>query len=643
MADETLSWEMKLFDHMSGALGSAERHLDSLLKSLGITSKGMDKFSSSAKSAAAASRGVGASSGVLSGGRFDVLKRFGDRLFGGRHDANFIGPRELPGRRFTRSRQRLASNLFGDGAEERTNRRYRAVAKKVFGDDSDKNVDRIKGGFEKIGAAGAFAAKALAGAAAAIGAAAAGVAAAGAKWAVEGLVFQENSMATFETMLGSEEAAARVFKQAAAFASSTPFSSEEVVSGFQRFLTAGFKEEQLDTLMRAAGDVGASMGTEKMQSVMIAMGQIKAKGKLQSEELMQLADAGIGQLSVKEALQRTTGKSRAQVDKMITGGKITGDQGIEAILEAIRVSLSGGELGGNMQRQSRTLSGLFSSMMDIPTTLLYSSNILKATGPFKDLIAGINKSFEEGQPLFDKGVAMFKRVANVWNDAFGRINASDVSVALEKAISLLGDLMSNAGVLLGSFFERLMESIGSAFGDDHDAAAHMKDLGKSIADLVVTAIWAADGLVRVLGIIQHVALQLWSWTPVGAAANMIRGDDSDRERRRLENQRGSNDVADIWGRLSAVAAKEKQRKIDETKEREKGFDLQAWLGMPKIDSSKIATDDGKSKAPTVTTTIGDIHVNVQPGQEGGVVDAIAANIRKNLPTQIGNFALEHGG
>lgn len=604
MADETLSWEMKLFDHMSGALGSAERHLDSLLKSLGITSKGMDKFSSSAKSAAAASRGVGVSNGALSGGRFDALKRFGDRLFGGRHDANFIGPRELPGRQWTRGRQRLASNLFGDGAEERVNRRYKAIAKNIFGDDNDKNVDRIKSGFEKIGSAGAMAAKALAATAAAMGAAAAAMAVAGGKWMIETISFKENSMATFETMLGSEDAASRVFKQASKFAAETPFSSQEVISGFQRFLTAGFQEDELDKLMRAVGDVGASMGTEKMQSVMIAMGQIKAKGKLQSEELMQLADAGIGQLSVKEALQRTSGKSREQVDKMITGGKITGDQGIEAILEAIRVSLSGGELGGNMQRKSKTLDGLFSSMMDIPTTLLNSSDADKATEPLKETMRSIIKMFDEGEPMFKKGVAMFDRISKAWSEAFGKAGKIDFPGLLGGAMDSIASFGEKAAPLFSGFFVEITKQLSDVFGSD--GKIDKKDLeakGVALAKLLGIFIKGTDLAIAVFTKWADIFVKYWSDVGEGAAKMF-----------------GGVDVFDP----------------DEAKLRE--YDEQARMYR----DIRVGRDRPLEASKSITTTVGQIVVQVQPGQEGAGV-AIATDVQAQLPNQMANYALEHGG
>lgn len=631
MADETLSWELKLFDHMSGVLNATEKRLDALTKSLGNAVGGLRRFAGASKNAAAASSGVVPGVKPAPSGRFDALKRFGDRLFGGPGD-NFIGPREQPGRRWTRGRQRLASNLFGQGAEDRVNRRYQAASRFIFGNDDEKNVERMKNGFGKIKMAGAMAAGSIAAVAAAMGAAAAGVVAQSGKWMVSQLNFQESSMATFETMLGSQEAASRVFKQAAAFAAETPFGSEEVISGFQRFLTAGFKEDQLDKLMRASGDVGAAMGTDKMQSVMIALGQIKAKGKLQSEELMQLADAGVGQAGVKDALQATLGKSRAQIDKMLQTGKITGEQGIEAILESIRINLGGGVLGGGMARKSKTLEGIFSSMMDIPSTLLFSSESLGALDPFKELVTNISKSFEKGQPLFKRGVEMFNRISETWAKAFGVIKPEDIEKTLGKAMDLFGDLMSNAGVFLGSFTERMVENLGKMFGDSHDASDRMKNMSKAVADLVTMILWAGEKAIWLIGQAQDLGLGAF-WKPLGAAIDYLADADA-----RASQVVGRGD--------SSHRASGKQKIPDDLFSRwYNNPDLlpaPSGIGMPK-DAASGALTSPSVTSNRVTTNIGDIKIIVPEGGDSDVPFLIADRVKRSLPNQIGNFALEQGG
>lgn len=655
MADETLSWEMRLTDVMSGPIDQMDGRLGKFMADLDASKKKMAAFEAAVGSAASASRSAKFGSGPKTSagtpffgpsprvpgqrpqtnfekilyGKSEAASRF-ERMLAGDHAS--YGSRAPFGERFRTGRQSLASNLFGAGREARIEKRNKAIAKSIFGSDDEANVKAVQAGFSKIASVGTMAAGAIAGVAAAFGAAATAVVVSSGKWMVNQLVFKEDTLTTFETMLGSQKAAARVFKQATKFAAETPFSSEEVITGFRTFLTAGFKENDLDKLMRASGDVGAAMGSDSMKAFNVAISQIRANDKLLGGELMQLANAGVGKGAIKDALATTMGKSRKEVDALLSAGKISADAGIAAVLEAVRVSFSGGELGGGMGKKSKQLSGLFSSMMDIPSTLMQESESLGAVEPFKDLIKGILKSFDEGKPLFNKGVDMFNRISETWAKAFGGIKPEDIEATLGKAMDLFGDLMSNAGVFLGSFTERMVDNLGKMFGDDHDATARMEKMGKAVADLVTMILWAGEKAVWLIGKAQDIGLGT-GWKLVGAAIDYL----ADADAR----------ASQVVGRVdSSHRASGKQKIPDDLFSRWYNnpdlLPVPSSIGMPK-DAVSGALTSSSVTTSRVTTNIGDIKIIVPEGGDSDVPFLIADRVKRSLPNQIGNFALEQGG
>jgi len=457
-------------------------------------------------------------------------------------------------------------------------------------------------GLAALGKLGMGAAGVLAAAAAAMGTAAGAIALAAGKWAMSGLQFKEDTLVSFKTMLGTQDAADRVFKQATKFAATTPFSSEEVVGGFQRFLTAGFKEDQLDTLMKAVGDVGANMGTQKMDQVITAMSQIKAKGKLQGEEMMQLAEAGVGQTAVFDALAKTLGISKAEAQARVTGGRVTGEQGIAAILEAIKTTQSGGALGSAMEGKSKTITGLLSALMDIPSTLLFESDMDKVTEPIKNALKSVIDAFNEGEPLFKKGVAAFNRIGAAWGRVFGSLGGTDIQGVLGKGIDMVEQFFVALAPFAEGFFPEMVKQLGlifDAFTQGGKASpAELAQMGQNLAKVL--------GLLgRAIAFVLNSAMfQLEKWAK----------------------------YADVV--MSLLPGNEQE---------DSNSELRNTLGMPKTEmgASAVATNGGVTNHNTAS--IGQIVVQVSP-DEADAGARIATGIQSGgLLDQFTRFATEMAG
>lgn len=106
-----------------------------------------------------------------------------------------------------------------------------------------------------------------------------------------------------------------------------------------RQLTAfGFTAGQIPRVLRAIGDAAAVLGEDRLQRISIAIGQIQTKGRVQSQELLQLQEAGI---SATEILAKGFGKTTAEVLKLVEKGVIPARESINLLLSGIDEKFGG--------------------------------------------------------------------------------------------------------------------------------------------------------------------------------------------------------------------------------------------------------------------------------------------------------------
>ncbi|MBK6694802.1 MAG: tape measure protein [Myxococcales bacterium] len=306
------------------------------------------------------------------------------------------------------------------------------------------------------------------------GAVAVGGAVLGAKFAAESLAFKENTLVGFEVMLGTKEAAADIYNKAVDFAAVTPFATKDVVGNIQKLLIAGFKQGEVFDVLNVVGDVGVLKGQEGIESVVRALGQIKAKGKLSGEEMMQLAEAGVSQKLVYDSLGKTLGKTRNELDKLQQAGKITADQGVGAILEAITVGMSGGNAGSLQAKMAKTMTGLTSTLASRPFELVTAANF-KGGGGMKfleDLGNALNPKSDTGGRV----VRIIETIGDAITRAFGNPDATkglsrvlDVLEPLSKMGAAFIDGLAAGGKGALATFERFSDILAmlGISGTDH--------------------------------------------------------------------------------------------------------------------------------------------------------------------------------
>src|SRR5690606_7298343 len=87
----------------------------------------------------------------------------------------------------------------------------------------------------------------------------------------------------FEYFLGSAERAQGFITVMQDFAAKTPFTAASALAQARRLMAMSFEPEQLKSVMTIMTDAAAATGAtaEQMDRVVLAIGQIKSKGKLE--------------------------------------------------------------------------------------------------------------------------------------------------------------------------------------------------------------------------------------------------------------------------------------------------------------------------------------------------------------------------
>lgn len=174
--------------------------------------------------------------------------------------------------------------------------------------------------------------------------------------------FQKTEIA-FTTMLGSAEKSKVLMGQMVDLAAKTPFALQDVTDGAKRLLAFQVPAEQVvDTLTRI-GNVAAGLGVPMGQLIHV-YGQVKAQGKLMTNDLYQFMNAGIPMTA---ELAKVMGVAESQVKDLISAGKV----GFPEVQKVIaNLTNEGGMFFNLMEAQSKSLSGQIANLEDNFTQML---------------------------------------------------------------------------------------------------------------------------------------------------------------------------------------------------------------------------------------------------------------------------------
>ena len=154
--------------------------------------------------------------------------------------------------------------------------------------------------------------------------------------------------ATFRTLFKSADVAAKFMDALRKESLSSAFEFTDLSRYSEALGAFGFQAKEIIPVIRTLGDT-ARGNSEKMERLVLAFGQIKAKGVLQGDEAMQLTEAGI---PVRDILKVKPGTD-------ISDAKLTANQAIPQLLGGLN-----GMFGGLQAQAVKSLPGIMSNLSD---------------------------------------------------------------------------------------------------------------------------------------------------------------------------------------------------------------------------------------------------------------------------------------
>jgi tape measure domain-containing protein len=172
----------------------------------------------------------------------------------------------------------------------------------------------------------------------------------------------ETQRKSLEVLTGSLSKTNEIIKELQDFGAVTPFKSSELIEQTKRLKAFGFETNELVDTTKRLADVAGATGAD-LQGIATAFGQIRAKGKLQQEENLQLLERGV---DITTELKNITGLQGEAFEKAQRQGKIGADLVNQAL---INLTNEGGAFFKGASSQATTLNGKLSTLIDSTESL----------------------------------------------------------------------------------------------------------------------------------------------------------------------------------------------------------------------------------------------------------------------------------
>jgi tape measure domain-containing protein len=325
----------------------------------------------------------------------------------------------------------------------------------------------------------------------------------------------EQSEIAFGTLLGSMELGEVMLGRLQDFNLSTPFELPGLANATQQLLLYGYAGEQAFNTVKTVSDIAASSGPrmeESLGRMTLALGQIRAKGVVQGEELRQLTEAGFPAL---ELLTELTGRTGPELRKAMETGL---DPQIAAdFLSAVETGQAStfARFRGGAEAQAKTLAGVASNLKDtlqiglagqtqpLADTLVGNMPELQTavTGLITATMPGLTEllsTLVEGAP---GAIRLFTPVLGDLTTGMADFFA-EVGPHMPEILDLMGDLLSLLPELveIGAELIPIVGGMVDVFGEFLDLP-----FGHELAGALLVSLLGYRALTGVAGIITGIA------------------------------------------------------------------------------------------------------------------------------------------
>ncbi|OXM86460.1 tape measure protein [Paenibacillus rigui] len=269
----------------------------------------------------------------------------------------------------------------------------------------------------------------------------------------------EQANIAFESMLGSSDKAKQFSDELAAFSNKSPFELPQIREASKKLLSYGMTAESVVPMLTAVGNAttGLGLGSESFDEITGALAKMKLDGKVSSEEMDKLVEAGI------PAWDILSGKIKVSTDdlnEMAESGTLPADKALKDLTDGMN-----NRFPSAMAKQGQTLEGLYSQLKKtFENSLLqkWGDGISNALKPRLEMLMGwISQNSSTisqwGQMIHTAAFGATDAILNAFQFAFNYVktqyfnNPEFMNLSVPAKIAfILDDLLNNFNTWLKS-------------------------------------------------------------------------------------------------------------------------------------------------------------------------------------------------
>lgn len=176
----------------------------------------------------------------------------------------------------------------------------------------------------------------------------------------------EDTTASLEVLMGSAEDAQNVMQQLEESNQNTPYSFDAWAGAGKNLIAFGVEADKTAGIVTALGEAASASGKgeEALNSMSDAFGKAAASGKISMDTINSLSQGGVQGLTI---LANEFGVTTEEMQKMISSGQVSAEEGIDALTKGIREGSEGiagdvASMSGVMGEMAETTSGRLTNM-----------------------------------------------------------------------------------------------------------------------------------------------------------------------------------------------------------------------------------------------------------------------------------------
>lgn len=271
----------------------------------------------------------------------------------------------------------------------------------------------------------------------------------------------EQAQVAFTTLLHNGQQAQSFLANLKQFAAATPFELPGLIDDSRLLLGVGVAAKDVIPTLTAWGDAAGALGIsqDRFNNALLAVTQSLGAGRINAGDMNQIVNAGI---PIWRLMSEATGKSEAELRKMSSTGKLLSAD----VLPKVQAQMEK-DYGGSMAKQSQTLGGVWSTLMD--TLHLGLANTLQPLVPILEgaipkaadvMTRGLAAVSSGGQSLISFLGRLWQKDGPAVSGALGYVR--DTAVGLGGRVVTLATNVVHLGQSFSGYVQPAVSTVVSA-------------------------------------------------------------------------------------------------------------------------------------------------------------------------------------